>query len=365
MSSLVAVSGSTPQATKPLSYKRIMELFSLCGDAAPESFFRENPDLTVNERGVVYFLRMTYSTSFRTVECYARSLAKFFAFLHEVGTPTFTLVTPELLTNYITSLKSQGLKASTINTYMAAIKSFYSLMVSMGMIQGNPAKIFKRRLTNEIATLQKQAKGKLSGHVTKSLSQKEVDALFEFLFSNESVRNAVLIYFLYTTGARSIEIENLRWGDIYDTGESGWFVRLRGKGAKEREVYLPIEILEHIMILRRHSFQVPPYITAPGLDMLPVFAKAGDKSAPMSYSAIYRTVRKCCQRAGLGKKVSPHWLRHTHATHLRRFGASLEQIQAGLGHSSITTTQKYVHRNNRENPAGKYFDVNNPPLCSA
>jgi site-specific recombinase XerD len=346
----------SPAPITPLSYERMMELFHQCGDRAPETLFRGHPELSHSERGATYFLRMSYASSELTIQTYARALERFFKYLGNRGIQDFTCVTPEHLSNYISFLRHEGLKPNTINTYMATLKSFYKLMVDMGMLQGNPARIFRRRIEKEAATLQKRAKGKLSGHVTKTLTMDEIQSIMEHVETNEPSRDAVLFNFLYMTGARAREASTLRWEDVYDTGEDGWFAKLYGKGSKEREVYLPSPTVDRLMLLRAKMHRVPPYAAAPGIGFFPVFTLQNSLDQPMTYDTIYKVVRKCCRNAGLKKDISPHWLRHSHATHLKKHGATLEQLQRNMGHSSLTTTQQYVHRNGRDNPPGKLFE---------
>lgn len=332
-----------------------MALIKDCGDSAPETFLRQNPGLHPCEMSVIYFIRIINSPSEKTKESYVRNLCRFSHYLNECGLDNFAFATPEHVSNYVSSLVREGLKSSTISTYMAAVKSFYSMMISLGMIKGDPASFFKTRLNAEVERLQKSSGGILSGHITKTLTESEIDYLLDITKKCAKIRDAVLVSFMYTTGVRASEVVTLCWGDIYDTGSTGWFAKITGKGGKEREVYLPPFLVEQLMLLRRNVFAIPLPLSSPGINIFPVFSKDSDKSKSIGYESIFKIVKKWGHEIAK-TKMSPHWLRHTHATHLSRKGATLEQIQQNLGHSNITTTQKYVHRNNRVNPAGKLFD---------
>jgi len=338
-----------------LTFERVMELFVLCGDQAPESFFRSMPGLTQDERAIIYFLRVVFSGSYKTIESYTRNLCRFITYLDTIGAPSLALVSPEVISNYVSHLKKQNLKVSSINTYMATIKSFYGLMLDLGMIQGDPAKIFKLRLQKETDKLSKTVHGRLTGHTTKTLSMIEVDRLLEETVVKAGIRDSVLVLFLYYTGVRAVELTRLCWQDVYETGDDGWFARIEGKGGKEREVYLPYHLVEQLMMLRRRDFLVPFFAPAPGIGHFPIFSKHGKRHESLSYDAIYKIVKKWGREIAKDK-VSPHWLRHTHATHLFKKGATESQIQRGLGHASMTTTQKYIHARNRDNPAGRLFE---------
>lgn len=351
-SSLVQI---TSPATPRLTYQRLMFLFDQCGDMAADTYIRTTP-LNPNEKGCVYFLVNIYTTSRRTVEVYARNLCRFINFTLDSGIQNFAHVTPEDLSNYVGYLRSRKLKESSIATYMATIYSFYSMLLEHSQLDEKPTKVFRFRMKQEANKIAKRTKGLLTGHVTKTLSEGEIDNLMERAQRELPIRDAALLSFMYLTGARSAEICNLKWKDIYNTGETGWFVRLLGKGHKEREVYLPKDLIDTLMALRRKEYLVRPYSPALGIDAFPVFSNAYERGEPLHYKGLYNIIKRASQALGLPKDISPHWLRHTHATHLRRKGATLEQIQTSLGHSHITTTQRYIHQNARENPAGKCFE---------
>lgn len=281
--------------------------------------------------------------------------------LYGQGIGDFSNAAPEHLTNYAASLK-KSLKPSSVNTHMAVVKAFYEMMVDIGVLTGNPAKLFRNRIVKEASITRKKADGRLTGHVKKTLGIKQIDKFFQYLRKTAPLRDYTLIIFLYYTGARAIEIARpLLWKGIYQT-ENGWFALLEGKGAKEREVYLPDVLMEALMEMRRLNFLIPPYTSAPGIGRYPVFStiRGGDNRF-LGYNGIYRVVRMWGENLELKlsyeqKNISPHWLRHSNATHLLDKGVSMERIQDELGHGSITVTQLYAKVNTQKHAAGREFE---------
>lgn len=338
---------------KLLTFSRVMELLELCGDTPPEFFFRSRPDLTANEQGSVYFLKYCSSDSPRTIRSYARNLCRFLAFLHEEGVYNFLDVRPEDVTAYASSLIANDLRPATIEAYLACVRSFFKLLVEEGVLLDNPSRALRRRVKRELAKQGKKNRRAMSGHVTKSLSTRHMDHLLAETRSNAPVRDGLLISTMYYTGIRSAELRGLKWGSLFET-DDGWFFCVLGKGNKQREVFVPDHLVEDIMVFRRVTYNVPAFVPAPSIAGMPIFSPAGNLGQPLSYDSVYQIVKKWGERCGL--KLSPHSLRHTNATHLRKRGASLEELQAALGHENISTTRKYLHVDGRENAAGKLFD---------
>jgi integrase/recombinase XerD len=142
-------------------------------------------------------------------------------------------------------------------------------------------------------------------------------------------RNQVLLRLLYIAGLRVSEIADLKWRDLQPRADGGQ-VTVFGKGSKTRTVLLPSAIWRELLRFRQRA----------GLDA-PLFPsrRGGGHLHP---TAIERIVTRAAARAGVEGKVSPHWLRHSHATHALERGAPIHLVAATLGHSSIQTTGKYL-----------------------
>jgi integrase/recombinase XerD len=143
-------------------------------------------------------------------------------------------------------------------------------------------------------------------------------------------RNRVLLILIYASGVRRGEVAGLRWRDLQAAGESGQ-ITVFGKGGKTRSIQLPDSVWKQLRKLRGKSSADD------------VVFPSRKKGKPLTESAIWRIVKQAAVRAGLELPVSPHWLRHAHASHALDRGAPIHLVQATLGHASITTTGRYLH----------------------
>jgi integrase/recombinase XerD len=146
-------------------------------------------------------------------------------------------------------------------------------------------------------------------------------------------RDRAILLLLYASGIRVSELCGLSWRDLQANGEGGQ-VTVFGKGGNTRAIQLPASVWKLVLGLR----------PSPAGPDDPVFvsrkAKTGGRLRPL---AVFRVVRKAARRAGIELPVSPHWLRHAHASHALDRGAPIHLVQATLGHASITTTGRYLH----------------------
>jgi site-specific recombinase XerD len=149
-------------------------------------------------------------------------------------------------------------------------------------------------------------------------------------------RNRAVLLFLYASGARVTEVSRLCWRDFRADGADGAHVTLFGKGGKTRAVKLPPSVAKSLAELRGGAG-----------DTQPVFSSR-KRGAALQPAGIFRIVRAAARRAGITDPVSPHWLRHAHASHALDRGAPIHLVQATLGHTSITTTGRYLHARPKE-----------------
>ena len=151
-------------------------------------------------------------------------------------------------------------------------------------------------------------------------------------------RNHAIIRLLYTSAVRRSELVGLCWRDVQERpGYKGGQITVFGKGGKTRVVLLSFGIWHELLEQRNGAS-----------DDAPVFN--------LSSSQIYVIVRKAAQRAGIEKPVSPHWMRHAHASHALNRGAPISLVSATLGHSSIAVTGRYTHAQPDES-SGKYLPL--------
>jgi integrase/recombinase XerD len=154
-------------------------------------------------------------------------------------------------------------------------------------------------------------------------------------------RNRLILKTLYYCGFRVSELCVLRWRDLQARGEEGQMT-VFGKGEKTRAALLPAGLWTELQDLRGEAG-----------DDDPVF-RSRLKGHGLDQSQILRIVRAASRRAGTGKNVSPHWLRHAHVSHSLYRGAPIHLVQAALGHASVATTGRYLHAGPTES-SGKYL----------
>jgi integrase/recombinase XerC len=220
---------------------------------------------------------------------------------------------------FVASEINRGLKKSTASRRLAALRSFLKYLHREGHIKNNPAKLVQSP--------------KLPLRLPRFLS---VDETFELVEKPEGIgflpaRDRAILELLYSSGLRVGELAALNIGDVNMNEGS---LKARGKGKKERIVPVgkkAIEALKSYMVERVLLKRTDPAF---------FLNRSGKRLTDRS---IRRIVRKYSNALSLSGKVSPHTIRHTFATHLLQDGADLRVIQELLGHSSLSTTQKYTH----------------------
>jgi integrase/recombinase XerD len=143
-------------------------------------------------------------------------------------------------------------------------------------------------------------------------------------------RNRAILTLLYASGVRVSELCGLRWRDVQASGD-GAQITVFGKGGKTRAIRLPASVWQQLERLRGSNDGGQPVFRS---------RKRGGALQPV---AVLRIVRRAAQRAGIDLAVSPHWLRHAHASHALDRGAPIHLVQATLGHASVVTTGRYLH----------------------
>jgi integrase/recombinase XerD len=206
-----------------------------------------------------------------------------------------------------------GLAPATRGRRLAAVKSLFSFAQRIGYI-----------VFNVTAAVQAPAiKNVLAERI---LPEPDVHRLIAL---EPDTRNRLLLRLLYAGGLRVSELCGLRWRDVQASGDAGQ-VTLFGKGGKTRTVLLTAATWRELEAAHGDA----------GADD-PVFVS--QKGGPLSAVQAWRVVRAAARRAGIEGDVSPHWLRHAHASHALDRGAPIHLVQATLGHADLRTTSKYTH----------------------
>jgi integrase/recombinase XerC len=292
----------------------------------------ENP-LTLEQSKTVFlnYLRHERSVSEETCRAYASDLEQFHRYLKKKTRSEHIRVseiTPDSIRGFFAVLHANQ-KNTTRARKLSTLRSFYNYLTDRGWYQENPA--------------QAVASPKIRPKIPAFL---DVDDIFHFLDSLQRnalqpesswrrLRNWAIFECLYSIGARVSELVGLSEADVdFDQG----LVRIRGKGKKERVVPIGKKALEALRAYRLavHG-QVPEGRTATSH----LFLNAS--GGRLTTRSIHRILRAELRSCGLWQHLSPHGLRHTFATHLLNSGADLRAIQEMLGHSALSTTQRYTH----------------------
>jgi tyrosine recombinase XerC len=227
-----------------------------------------------------------------------------------------------VLRGFLALLYDRGEKKSTVGRKLAAIRSFFQFCMRKRWMDDNPAKV--------VAT-PKQDKP-----VPSFLSEEEMQEFLDLPQTTKplDMRDKAMLELLYATGIRVSELVGISLEDVKFTER---LIRVKGKGKKERLV--PFGRLAEESL--RSYLRVRQSIHKGKVEETPLFLNyRGKRISPRS---VERTVDKYIQRSAVQRKISPHSLRHSFASHLLGRGADLRVIQELLGHESLATTQKYTH----------------------
>jgi integrase/recombinase XerD len=170
------------------------------------------------------------------------------------------------------------------------------------------------------------------------------EAVHAMIAAEPDDRNKTMLRLLYASGLRVAELVGLTWRDVVPRGDEGGQLTIWGKGRKTRWVRVYGGVWDALLQLR-------PEDAAP---TDPVFASR--KGGALHPSQVHRIVQAAARRVGIEGNVSPHWLRHAHASHSLDRGAPVSLVQQTLGHSSLTTTSRYLHARPGES-SGRYLAV--------
>lgn len=277
-----------------------------------------NPDQLESEniRILAFLNKPSFSKS--TKLSYERILKNFFGFYYNYGIKEITDVH---ITLYLKSLKCSP---ATRNLTLMAISSLYSSLLKSGFVDKNPAtSLDPEKVPDKMRS--------------KILDFTQIERMIEM---EPTARNKILLKILYYTGVRITEALSLKQKAFRSANDGGAFMTVIGKGTKVRTIYIPediyLELKEYFTNANLHNtafiFETEDRNNS---------SKAAEKS--ISRMQAYRIVKQAAKRAKVEPLPSPHWFRHSSATHAIENGAPIHVVQQSLGHSSIQTTSHYLH----------------------
>ncbi len=255
----------------------------------------------------------------------------YFGFLAGKGITSLDGADRYVLRDYLAYLNSKGIVKASIARRLSAIRSFYRYLVREGILSINP--------------VQETSSPRLDKKLPSFLTQKEITRLLEAPDLNTAIglRDQAFMELLYASGLRVSELASL---DMEQVDLDGREIRVWGKGSKERMVLMGEPAAE---ALRRYYTYGRPLLPDSELSKKrkikktkAVFINDVD-GGRLTERSVQIILQKYAGQAGIEKRVYPHMLRHTFATHLLDGGADLRVVQELLGHSSLSSTQIYTH----------------------
>ncbi|MCB0631704.1 MAG: site-specific tyrosine recombinase XerD [Saprospiraceae bacterium] len=276
-------------------------------------------------KGFKAYLLLERSLADNTIEAYQRDLYKLDEFLrireYHISPAG---ISSEELSEFILWLNELGLGARSQARIISALKTFFRYLLTEDIVRDDPTELLDGP--------------RLSRKIPEVLSYEEIQAMLHSidLSTDHGVRNRAMLETLYACGLRVSELIQLRLSNFFP--EVG-FIRVIGKGDKERIVPIGAEAIKHIQLYiegvrRRMTAIHPEYENY-------IFLNRRGKG--LTRVMVFMVVKECAEAAGIQRNVSPHTFRHSFATHLIEGGADLKAVQDMLGHESIITTEIYTH----------------------
>lgn len=222
-------------------------------------------------------------------------------------------ITLQELQGYADYLSEQDYAPTTIKRMLCAVKSLFSFGHRIGYLQFDTGKPLRIPTPKESIS-------------ERILTQDEVLYMFEMA---KNPRDRMLLILLYYTGLRVSEVSGLRWSNFQKRDKTGQ-ITVQTKGNKTNVILLPVHVWDKLCQFRNGASEDSP-----------VFRSR--KGNPLCMGQIQRIVRRIALKAGITGNVSPHWMRHSHASHALENGCPIHLVQKQLNHSNIATTGKYLH----------------------
>ncbi len=268
------------------------------------------------------FLALESGHSANTVEAYLRDLRRLGEFATSRGVRDPGQLTRGLLREFVFLLKDLGLSASSIRRSVSAIRTYYGFLLGEGRVRDDPSD-----------RLESPRRGRV---LPETLSVTEVEALLGSPKVEQPLawRDRALLELAYGAGLRVSELCSLGLTDLLLTEN---LIRVFGKGSKERLVPIGRSVIGAVSV---YLHTMRPELDR-GKSKGRVLLNA--RGEPLSRVGAWGVVKRAAERAGIPKRVTPHTLRHSFATHLLEGGADLRAVQEMLGHADLSTTQIYTH----------------------
>jgi len=270
----------------------------------------------------LHYLIVEKGLSRNTIEAYSLDLTRFLDYLRAKGIQELRDVGKFDVRGFLLLLKRKDLSAKSIGRGLSAIRTFFRFLIQEGILETNP--------------IEDLESPKVAKKLPEILSLKEIEQILEQpdLQTPLGIRDRSMLEMLYATGMRVSELTPL---PTHQVNLEGGYVLLYGKGSKERIVPLGSEAMNWVTLY----LSTARGILAKAKESPFLFINRSGRG--MTRQGFWKNLRDYARRAGLRKRVTPHLLRHSFASHLLERGADLRSVQMMLGHVDISTTQIYTH----------------------
>lgn len=268
------------------------------------------------------YLVVEKGLSKKTLESYGSDIAMYIDFLGKKGIGDISEADTSIILMHIIALRDEGLNPRSRARHLVTLRGFYKFLVREKFINSDPTRVIDLP--------------KSGFYLPYVLTQDEVKSLLSVpdVSKPAGLRDSAMIELLYAAGLRVSELVGLK---LFDVNMDACFVRVFGKGSKERIVpigtYAKERVNEYINTAR-------PLLLKKNMSNF-LFAGRGGK--PLTRQGFWKIIKRYSILAKITKKITPHSLRHSFATHLLEGGADLRSVQLMLGHVDISTTQIYTH----------------------
>jgi integrase/recombinase XerD len=275
-------------------------------------------------RYFIQYMTVERGLSPNTVRSYGSDLHSLADFLQKRNISSWSQPDRDTLLDFLDFLRDKDMETTSIARHLTAIKMFYRYLAGEKLVDSDPTALMDSP--------------KLWRLLPDYLSLDEVDALLDVFPANGEaldIRNRTILHLLYASGLRVSELTGLKLADV--NFENG-FLRVKGKGSKERVVPVASKVLRMLSRYSQNARNELIYLV-PNTPYLFV----SHHSRKLNRERIWAIIKDAAFRAGIAKNIYPHTLRHSFASHLLANGADLRAIQEMLGHADIATTEIYTH----------------------
>jgi integrase/recombinase XerD len=271
----------------------------------------------------ITMLRVERNLALNTIDAYRRDLKNYVSYLETKGLNSVKGIKQKHIRGFIRALADIHLSASSINRVLSSIRSYHAYLNDEHWVENNPSQLMEAP--------------KLPRKLPDVLTVQEVDDILDAVDESAALalRDLALLEILYSAGLRVSEACNLNLTGMLLDNE---MIRVSGKGNKERLVPMGPRALDRLNDYIK--FERPALSRKRKTDGIVFLSRNG---RPLTRMSVYNILKKWSQAAGITKKVSPHTMRHSFATHLLEGGADLRAVQEMLGHADISSTQIYTH----------------------